>query len=47
MQKNEKDMDYIKDTKIITEQEVENVFFFVFFFLYVIDYGQLMVGTQK
>lgn len=45
MQKNEKDMDYIKDTKIITEQEVENVFFF--FFLYVIDYGQLMVGTQK
>lgn len=30
MQKNEKDMDYIKDTKIITEQEVENVFFFFF-----------------
>lgn len=44
MQKNEKDMDYIKDTKIITEQELGNM---VFFFLYVIDYGQLMVGTQK
>lgn len=29
-------MDYIKDTKIITEQELGNM---GFFFLYVIDYG--------